>query len=826
MLYRLFFLFLFSIFNVTLAAGLRIRGNSYPIENRSSLEFNKHLFISKSHFVLGFEVKLLDESSFGSIVRLKFQDPNIVYNIVFKKNEDNSIEFKLNEEGKKGISTFYFDENKIETNQWFHITLDIDVKSKTLKWNIFDKSFETILNNFNSEIDLENIFFGKSEYNIDVADFELRKINVFSDNNSFFIPLNESKGKNVHLSDGTIIGRVVNPVWLINESYYWKKNSTFKINSVGGYQFNYESGEVIIFTRDSIRTIDVNTGKLSKYKFPSPLPLDIQLGNSFIHENQLFIYDVNNLPIGDCSMVSVDLKTFEVKCISFDQLDMQLHHHTSIHYDNNLLIYGGFGNDRYSNSFLSMNLKNAVWDTVNVMGDEIYPRYFTSSFFDPLTKSMYVFGGMGNQAGDHTIGRKYFYDLYRLDLNSFRIKKIWNVQDTGMTRVPVKNLISDQKGEFYTLMYSEYLSDSKLQLYKFKINEPKFQVLGDVIPIKSEKIKTNANLFYYDHLKTFYAVTEVFDDQDISSVITVYELKTPAVGLADLNFYESAEVDYKFWLFISITFLVLFMFILYWWRFKNKKKVLNPLIPKSEEVKVMEKIDFTFPTKNRIHLFGDFTVIDKEGKDITYLFSTRLRQMLALFLVTNINKGLKSNEISESLWPDKELTASKNIRGVTINQLRKLLNELEGIDLVYNDHRYTLEVKGCYVDYLRFEMIQNEKLFNIELKEILKPGAFLKGFEDDIFDSIKSCVDTKAQEILQKHINQFFENEMFEFAVELTRLYYSFDPLSEEMLRIELKSLVRLGNRVEARKAFEHYQKVYVSWVNEEFPLSFESMLK
>jgi len=39
---------------------------------------------------------------------------------------------------------------------------------------------------------------------------------------NYFFPLDEWDGNSVHDQNGRITGFVENPVWLINESYFWK----------------------------------------------------------------------------------------------------------------------------------------------------------------------------------------------------------------------------------------------------------------------------------------------------------------------------------------------------------------------------------------------------------------------------------------------------------------------------------------------------------------------------------------------------------------------------------------------------------------------------
>lgn len=106
-----------------------------------------------------------------------------------------------------------------------------------------------------------------------------------------------------------------------------------------------------------------------------------------------------------------------------------------------------------------------------------------------------------------------------------------------------------------------------------------------------------------------------------------------------------------------------------------------------------------------MYLFGEFTIIDKKGRDITHLFSSKIKQ---LFLLTFLNglgnkEGITSNYIYGLLWPEKELSSAKNLKGVTINRLRKILDDLEGIELVYTNSRYSIQLSETfYCDYQQY----------------------------------------------------------------------------------------------------------------------------
>lgn len=77
------------------------------------------------------------------------------------------------------------------------------------------------------------------------------------------------------------------------------------------------------------------------------------------------------------------------------------------------------------------------------------------------------------------------------------------------------------------------MSNSFLRLYRFLVKDGSCQILGDSIPIYSDKITTNARLYYNERLsRLFVTVQETRDD--VSSKFSVYSLLFPPVSLENI----------------------------------------------------------------------------------------------------------------------------------------------------------------------------------------------------------------------------------------------------------------------------------------------------
>jgi len=827
------------------ANGLRINGNAYPINKRSTVEisFDKLKGLrsfGNGNFQLAFQLALDERSNQGGIFKLKFADSDQIISMNLKSIRNEKIEFSLNLEGSNVLGQFIFDKSQLKMQQWFPVDLHINLSERKLTWKVLDQRMVLPhVPGLRMKPLPEQLIFGKNNYAIDVADYTIKNVSLTDGTVRYSIPLKERIGTIIHDNQGNAIGKAINANWLAPESFFWEKWKTIKLNAIGGYQMDQDRGRLIVFSQDSLRMIDLYSGNESVYPMPHNLPFRIQLGNSFLLNNKLYIYEVNNLPQDICSVVQIDLDNPQLVCVSKQQLPMQLHHHTGQPLSqSDYLLFGGFGNERYNGNFLKLNSQTGIWDTLQVKGDKIYPRYFTSSFVDK-TNHFYVFAGMGNTQGNNNLGRHYYYDLYRFDVSNRVVKKVWELDWKEKNKIPVRQLVYDGKNNFYSLMYSEYESSSFLQLYQFSIDNRNYQVLGDSIPIKSDKIKTNANLFQFGPLNRLYAVTEVYDNEEVKSEIVIYRLRLPVLTTSDWNREQDATSDFWPWLIVLLAIIILG----FYWKLKKSKGKETVLvsIPQADlPLSVTQQVqkntlenffgirmltdDFLFPTTNCIHLFGEFQVIDGKGVDITHLFKGKVKHLLILILLHDPSRGISSELISSLLWPDKEYTASKNIRNVTLNHLRKSLEYLDGIKLVYVQPYYKIELNGAYIDSYHFRTILAQNTLTNELWTILNRGQFLPKESVDGLDTLKSQYEQEIVDFLIKQIKQAYLEKEFRMALQLIHVLYITDPVSLDALKTEINIWKRMEDEAKARKSYQKFQKRYRKWMGTEYLTTFESI--
>jgi two-component SAPR family response regulator len=797
-LYIIVFL-IFLISQGSFIGGLRFQGNDHQIDQRTTYNVfdNKSVAFEKS-FDIEFNLSLYPDMQMGYIVRIKNRNNDKVYNLFYAETDSNAL-FRFNAEGRSSLITAIMDKEELFSKHWFKMNISFDLDNKSLKLTIDDQTFET------GNIELPDkynplIVFGKSDHMIDVPSFAIRNLSI-GNNREFFFPLHEHKGNTVHNISGIPVGKVSNPQWLINDAYHWKPRASFKSESVAGGNYNPNKNEVYFFNKDSLYIYDVRTEETKEIVFDNTCPIDLTLGTNFIdvNQNKLYAYEVYYEAKDDKTTVaSLDLNNYQWTTESNDQMPSQLHHHGSFFDPEEQIytIFGGFGDMHYSKNFISYNLNQQEWQILDEFdGDFLSPRYFSSVGYSKKENTVYIFGGMGNESGEQIVGRKYFYDLYEVDFDTKQISKLWEIPWNKENVVPVRGMEIVGDSAFYTLCYPEHFSKSFLKLYRFSIKDGSYEILGDSIPINSDRISTNANL-YYDNSHLYALIEE--SDNDISSVLKVYSLIFPPITAQELERYY-----------------------IIWKRHRLRNIDNQANSAKTESSDIIRKRK-TKP--NSIYMFGDFTVLDRNKKDITYMFSTRLKQTFCIILQYSIGSGagITSQQFSHIIWPDKTPEKVKNSRGVTINHLRKVLSELDGIQLIFDKVCFKIDqTEEFYCDYAQcMEILSSNELENRreEFVEILNRGTFLKHSEHPLFDTFKETTEQTLLPILLLEIEKSYVKRSFQATIDLCEAVFNIDSLNETAIVFQIKAMQKFKMTQKAKIRYQTFLMEYKKSMGVSYP--------
>ena len=841
---------LFLLTGMTLFAysqGLLFQANDKEIKERTSLQIFQEGEIPcfTKNFQLSFELSIRDFDTFGYVFLLKEDQGKTKYSFTYTYLDGENSTFKFNTDGKENHYSLNL-RNDALAYQWIPVSFAFDLQQDVLTIRIGDNE-KKITSLGLKDTFCPHLFFGRYDYILDMPTFAIRNLKLEGDrSHSYTFPLSENEGEKVHTSTGEVLGTVVNPVWLINGSYHWEKLFEYSFQTPSGITFEPDSQRLIVFSQDSLLTYNLLKRQPQKYSYSNKLPVKLQLATHFMNttDGKLYVYELNNLPLGDATVAALDLNNREWKQTGVAALPVQLHHHDGFWDETTgkYLVFGGFGNKRFNNTFLEYDIEGDRWDTLSYSGDRIIPRYFSGMAVNKNWEHIYVFGGMGNESGEQSVGRNYLHDLYLLDRKQQSVRRLWqNASDHRLVVARDMILTPDEK-YIYALCYPEYLSDTYLQLYRLTVDDGTMKALGDSIPMRSEEIMTNANLYYNSLTHEYYCTTTEFDKKG-HTVIRTYVLSAPPVSLDEIRSYgsrSSLEIRWL-WIMAGIGVLLLAGGVLFVRKKRGKQRnavlesssvLMSPPVGREPDKSVqgketLAKEDFesSLVRPNAVYLFGPFTVIDRNGRDITHLFSSRLRQVFIYILLHSTHNGVLSASLNEVFWPDKPDDKVKNLKGVTINQIRKNLAELDGVELVHDKGYFRLVFTDCYCDYFRFRTLKNAEEVENELGILLMRGKFLDGMDAGMMDHFKQKVEEFLSSFLPLEIERLYQQHKYDAVIRFCNVLFRVDPVNELALAYGMHALNHTGSSQEAILQYSLFVREYRQMMNEEYSTSYAELM-
>lgn len=841
---------LFLLTGMTLFAysqGLLFQANDKEIKERTSHQIFQEGEIPcfTKNFQLSFELSIRDFDTFGYVFLLKEDQGKTKYSFTYTYLDGENSTFKFNTDGKENHYSLNL-RNDALAYQWIPVSFAFDLQQDVLTIRIGDNE-KKITSLGLKDTFCPHLFFGRYDYILDMPTFAIRNLKLEGDrSHSYTFPLNENEGEEVHTSTGKVLGTVVNPVWLINGSYHWEKLFEYSFQTPSGITFEPDSQRLIIFSQDSLLTYNLLKRQPQKYSYSNKLPVKLQLATHFMNttDGKLYVYELNNLPLGDATVAALDLNNQEWKQTGVAALPVQLHHHDGFWDETTgkYLVFGGFGNKRFNNTFLEYDIEADRWDTLSYSGDRIIPRYFSGMAVNKNREHVYVFGGMGNESGEQSVGRNYLHDLYLLDRKQQSVRRLWqNASDHRLVVARDMILTPDEK-YIYALCYPEYLSDTYLQLYRLTVDDGTMKALGDSIPMRSEEIMTNANLYYNSLTHEYYCTTTEFDKKG-HTVIRTYVLSAPPVSLDEIRSYgsrSSLEIRWL-WIMAGIGVLLLAGGVLFVRKKRGKQRnavlesssvLMSPPVGREPDKSVqgketLAKEDFesSLVRPNAVYLFGPFTVIDRNGRDITHLFSSRLRQVFIYILLHSTHNGVLSASLNEVFWPDKPDDKVKNLKGVTINQIRKNLAELDGVELVHDKGYFRLVFTDCFCDYFRFRTLKNAEEVENELGILLMRGKFLDGMDAGMMDHFKQKVEEFLSSFLPLEIERLYQQHKYDAVIRFCNVLFRVDPVNELALAYGMHALNHTGSSQEAILQYSLFVREYRQMMNEEYSTSYAELM-
>ena len=838
-------LFLLFILNPILfksqniSSGLYFAAHSAIKEERTSLILSPEFDASKG-FTLDFDIKFRsEEHNYGYVFRIIVDNEksfDLIANITPGKKTLNLIE---------GDNIYLaFDEELLKQytwNKWVHIRCSIYPDSLRL---VFDNQ---MLQDRYKPINIKNVkfYFGYSDHNkfhsSDVPPMSIRNIKITDG------PLKEHQPYSCSDSLHHIPATVTNPTWEINKHTKWVKEKTLELPIYTQICHAPSKGNIYFANSSSVLVYSTTDDTLDTVYSAHGAPYT-EINNQLIYHpyyNELWSYAFDTL-----KWISI----FNFKDNTWTRDDREIknpeysqHNAFVSPNDSCLYIFGGYGNYQYKNQILKKSRTQDNWKSVTY-SEEIPPRYLSGSGYKNRD-TILVFGGCGNPQGKQELGIINYYDLYAIDINTFKTKKLWTIPNDTKNFVIGNNIVADEKNnKLYALCFPNDCSNSYILLKSFDLDSGNSCTnYADTIPFTFNDVNSFCTL-YYDSLQSqLYAVTNY--NHNNKSNINVYSLAYPPLKVEDTlqtGTGRKAILQRSFF-FISVGVCIIAgigcIYFCYRRR-RRRKRNFNPNSPvttntdrlhetTSEEENYKPKL--TVHRKSSILFLDGFQVWDKNGIDITKSFTPILKQLLILIILYSVNnkKGISNVTLRELLWFDKMDESAQNNRRVNIRKLKLLLEKLDGAELVKESTYWSVKFTQTYCDYIEVcncidKVKNNEPITATNINDLplnLLSGQLLPYVQTDWLDSFKSnyansVLDTAISLSKQEYIKG--NNELL---IQIANSMFAHDKTDEYALILKCQALYKNGRTSLAKTTFDTFCNEYKAMLNTDYTKTFNEVI-
>ena len=383
-------------------------------------------------------------------------------------------------------------------------------------------------------------------------------------------------------------------------------------------------------------------------------------------------------------------------------------------------------------------------------------------------------------------------------------------------------VIDTRERSYYALTYANDRMESSLQLIKGSLDKPVYTKLGNEIPYQFYDIKSTASLYYYAKGQELIAVSLYTTENNETAIKINTILFPPALLMREEN---AVERNYEYLLcgLVALTTLLIGLSL------RRKKQALPASVittyhlpAPAKQAPAFRILELPAPVEKKkaaVYLFGHFTVIDKEGNDISKLFSPLVKELFLLFCLHSSfgRKGISSEKINEILWTGRSVKDAKNNRSVNMVKLKNILEKLGDYHLAKENGKWQLTFEeDVYVDLRHcHQLIQDQN--SSQLVQVCGRGGLLMETDYSWLDKFKSDLGTEMINLFTKHLDEHAEQLQPEEIIQTCDTMLHFDSLCEEAVMYKCRALVAMHQHATARSLFRTFKNEYEEIYGEPF---------
>lgn len=342
---------------------------------------------------------------------------------------------------------------------------------------------------------------------------------------------------------------------------------------------------------------------------------------------------------------------------------------------------------------------------------------------------------------------------------------------------------------------------------------PPFSGTGNIL-LGSALSKGASLRGYVDDL---YFWSRPLGNEEINRLVLNEEIKL-IISNKDQNFLQKNLIKLIVG-FLSLSLLAL-IFILIIRRVKQKDKEQFIGLPKADSA-------------NQITLFNEFRAVNNQSSDITKLFTPKVKELfLFVFIYTIKNgNGAQISDINEKLWYGIEQKKIANNRAVTLNKLRKILNEIDGIEIVIENRYLIVKTSDPFFsDYSEAFNLCNISggISKLQLETfyfLVKKGSLLKGITWQWLDDIRGFTGNQVIDNLLNLASIYKKENKLDQIDSISKRILDYDDLNEEAIFLQIWVLQKTNNSHLAKFNFKSFSTKYEENMGEAFSMNFNQFI-
>lgn len=813
--------------------GLHIQTWPRPSDEFTSLalEDGNPIWTGSKALTLDFKVWNRNENVFG-----------VVFRIITDQNKTIDLMYGVADNDKRYPNLIinnkvYPLSREIRPGRWIDVNLTIDQTGQSVHLSYDGEEISVDCNEILPIHDVR-IFFGACtvlEYDLNnIASINLRDISISQEGKAIREwDMGFHQGDTCYDKISSKPATTENGHWLLDEHTVWRlihkkdfygtPSIAFDPGTATFYMAN--DGNSLYTFRCDDRHSETTTVKGGEFAavYPNSLYFIPETGNLFSYNLDQNIYSCFD---------------FETKCWKNRKAPEKVHKEyywnntvTWNPTDSTLISFGGYGHYQFNQELL-ISHPGSKKPQKRVHLKEIDPRYSPASVL--VDSILYVFGGRGCPSGKQEMTQKNYYDLYAINIRSMQVFKLWEHHGRPVDGdfLPGSNMIFDKENDCFYV----FASQEGGSMMKISRSEPKIELTS--MPTRQTLDAQHLYMNIYQSGSRFYGVYQQTQVAG-SSQVYIYEINSPPIVLKDaLNAAPPKEISDGGKPEKSIVPVVIAILVLAAAYFIYRRKHPAPSLQtiKAEEPEtliteeLMETHHFDFG-KQSICFFGGFRVHDKDGEDITDLFTPTLKSLLIILILHTCKdaRGISGNKLIQTLWFDKTEESAKNNRNVYMSKLRSILERIGDVKILNQKGFWSISLEDTTIcDYIEAQNLFAEKDRKDDtlekLVELLLRGVMLPNMEDDWVDPFKNDFSNKTIDFLTGLLRQSDISDAFLLRIADTLFQHDF--INEDALKVKCSILYKQGKKGLAKTVYDAFCKDYQSSLGTSFPVSMLDLIK